>query len=196
MRLTIDLVYRLFLPAPQKLLIFGLIPWTLDLGRTKSNPTELLLPEMRSMDAVYQATKDDPELLAAIDQARATFPEFLAEANADLRRAIPTLDDVLIKIYASAPEAPDAGEHLWARYIGPDTRHPGRFRGLMLSSPQKVAGTVSKGDTVNLSIKSLSDWLYVKDGKAYGAFTVRVLRSRMSPAEVKEHDAAYPFSFE
>ncbi len=148
------------------------------------------------MDAVYTAAKDDPEMLAAIDEARATFPEFLAEADPDIRRAIPVLEDVLIKIYVAAPGAPDAGEHLWVRYIGSDPRHEGRFRGLMLSSPLKVSGIVSKGDTVNLSIKSLSDWLYVKGGKAYGAFTVRVLRSRMSPAELKAHDAGYPFSFE
>jgi uncharacterized protein YegJ (DUF2314 family) len=148
------------------------------------------------VDAVYTAAKDDSEMLAAIDKARATFPEFLAEADVDIRRAIPVLDDVLIKVYVSAPDDPDAGEHLWVRYIGPDPQHEGRFRGLMLSTPLKVSGIVSKGDTVNLSIKSLSDWLYVKDGKAYGAFTVRVLRSRMSPAELNAHDAGYPFSFQ
>lgn len=148
------------------------------------------------MDAVYQAAKDDADMLAAIDKARSTFQEFLAEADQDLRRAIPILEDVLIKMYAATPDAPDAGEHLWARYIGQDPQHEGRFRAVMLSSPRKVAGIVTKGDTVNLSLKSLSDWLYVKDGKAHGAFTVRVLRSRMSHAELQEHDAAYPFSFE
>ena len=148
------------------------------------------------MDAVYQAIKDDPEMIAAIEKARVTFPEFLTEADADRRRAIPILEDVLIKMYAANPDFPDAGEHLWVRYIGPDPRCEGRFRGLMLSTPLKVTAIVSKGDTVNLSIKSLSDWLYVSDGKAYGAFTVRVLRSRMSPEELRDHDAGYPFSFE
>lgn len=148
------------------------------------------------MDAPHRAAKYDPEMIAAVDKARATFPDFLTEADADLRRLIPVLEDALLKVYIARTDAPEVGEHLWVRYIGSDPEREGRFRGVMLSSPVHVADVVAEGDTVNLSIKSLSDWLYVTGGKAFGAYTVKVLRSRMSDAERKEHDAAYPFSFD
>lgn len=148
------------------------------------------------MDDVLQTTKNDAEMKAAIKKARQTLPQFLAEADADLRRLIPVLDDVLLKVYIASPNEPDSGEHLWIRYIGRDLEHEDLFRGIMLSKPRKVTDLVSQGDTVILSIKNLSDWLYVEDGKAHGAFTVHVLRSRMSPAEKEEHDRLYPFEFD
>jgi hypothetical protein len=54
------------------------------------------------MDPVYKAAKDDPEIVAAIKKARKTFPDFLAEADADLCRAIPVLEDAMVKIYIEA----------------------------------------------------------------------------------------------
>ena len=148
------------------------------------------------MDAPFRAAKNDPEVISAIGAARATFSDFQAEADADLRRLIPVLDDALVKVYIVRPDAPEVGEHLWLRYIGPDPDTADRFRGVMLSTPIDVAGVVAEGDTVNLPVSSLSDWLYVKGGKAHGAYTVKVLRSRMSEADRKEHDEGYPFSFD
>jgi uncharacterized protein YegJ (DUF2314 family) len=147
------------------------------------------------MDPVYRAVKDDPQMHAAIRKARETFPDFLAEADADLCRAIPVLDDTMVKLGIESPEDPDVVEYVWARYVGHDPEDEGRFRAILLSSPRKL-GDMAKGDEINFSIRSLSDWLYVSDGKAHGAFTVRLLRSRMTPAELKKHDAAYPFSFD
>lgn len=148
------------------------------------------------MDPVFRVTKDDPEMVAAIKRARKTFPEFLREADADLRRAIPVLEDAMVKIYVPTPADPEIGEHIWARYLGHEPEHEDRFLALVLNSPRKVKKILAKGDQLDFSIRSLSDWLYVTDGKAHGAFTVRVLRSRMTRAELKKHDAAYPFSFE
>ena len=148
------------------------------------------------MDPVFQVTKDDPEMIAAIRKAHKTFPEFLREADADLCRAIPVLEDAMVKIYVPTPADPEVGEHLWARYLGHEPEQDGRFNALVLSSPRRVKKIVAKGEILDFSIRSLSDWLYVSDGKAHGAFTVQVLRSRMTRAELKKHDAAYPFSFE
>ena len=147
------------------------------------------------MEPIFQATKDDPEMRAAIKKARKTFPNFLLEADADLSRAIPILEDALVKIYIPTTANPELGEHLWARYLGHEPEHEGRFLALLLSTPRKIK-KMAKGDRIDFSVKSLSDWLYVTDGKAHGAFTVAVLRSRMTRAELKKHDAAYPFSFD
>jgi uncharacterized protein YegJ (DUF2314 family) len=148
------------------------------------------------MDPVFRAAKDDPQMRAAIRKARKTFPDFLVEADADLCRAIPVLEDAMVKLGIASPEDPDAVEHVWARYVGHDPEDEGRFRAILLSYPRKLPAQMAKGDEINFSIRSLSDWLYVSDDKAHGAFTVRLLRSRMTPAELKKHDAAYTFSFD
>ena len=148
------------------------------------------------MDPIYQAAKDDPEMLAAIKEARASFPDFLVEADADLCRAIPVLEDAMVKLGITSPEDPDVVEHIWARYAGHDPENEGRFRAIVLSTPRKIANVVEEGDGVSFALEKLSDWLYVTDGQAHGAFTVRVLRSRMKRAQLKKHDAAYPFSFD
>lgn len=148
------------------------------------------------MDHIHRAAKNDPEMLAAIKKARKTFPEFLVEADAHLSRPIPVLDGAMIKLGIASEEDPDVVEHLWARYVGHDPENEGRFRAIILNTPRKVADVVVKDDWVSFAIKNISDWLYVIDGKAHGAYTVRVLRSRMTRAQLKKHDAAYPFSFE
>jgi uncharacterized protein YegJ (DUF2314 family) len=147
------------------------------------------------MDAIFRVVKGDPEMVAAIKQARKSFPDFLLEADADLGRAIPVLEDAMVKLYIPRPSDPETGEHLWARYLGHHPDDGSRFLAELLSSPRKLK-PMAKGDRIDFSIRSLSDWLYVTDGKAHGAFTVQVLRGRMSPAELKKHDVAYPFSFE
>jgi uncharacterized protein YegJ (DUF2314 family) len=143
------------------------------------------------MDLVFQVTKEDPEMLAAIKKAREMFPDFLAEA--DLGRASPILEDAMVKICIPTPADPEIGEHIWARYLGPVPDQDGRFFALLLNSPRKLK-PMAKGDRIDFSIRSLSDWLYVTDGKAHGAFTVQLLRSRMKRTELRKHDAAYPFS--
>jgi uncharacterized protein YegJ (DUF2314 family) len=49
---------------------------------------------------------------------------------------------------------------------------------------------------VTFTDKDITDWLMIREGKAVGAYTVQVLRKRMSSQERAEHDAGYPFKFE
>ena len=42
----------------------------------------------------------------------------------------------------------------------------------------------------------LSDWFYVVGDNAVGAFTVRLLRTRMTAEQRRAHDSHYPFRFE
>lgn len=148
------------------------------------------------MDPGFRVAKDDPDMLAAIKKARKTFPDFLLEADADSCRAIRVLEDAMLKLYITSPYDPKTGEHLWARYSGHDPENEKRFKAILLRSPRGAAAFMSKGDEIDFSIRSLSNWLYVEDSKAYGAFTVQVLRRRMTRAQRKKHDAAYPFAFE
>lgn len=44
-------------------------------------------------------------------------------------------------------------------------------------------------------LSEVSDWMFAIEGKAYGAFTVNLLRSRMSPSERIDHDNAWQLDF-
>lgn len=155
----------------------------------------LKLRSQRDMDQIFSVNATDPEMQQAIQEARDRFSEFLKVADADIERIIPCLDDVLIKIYLSNPDSPDSGEHVWVRYLGRDERDKTRFRGELISSPNKVK-VLKKGQVANFKLERVSDWLYVEDDKAHGAFTVQLLRRRMTPKERKKHDAGYPFKFD
>lgn len=135
---------------------------------------------------------DDPEMLRAMQQARESFPEFVREVEADWGRLIPVLDGAIVKAYFSDSDEPDEGEHIWVQFEGYEA---GLIRGTLMSRPAHVR-SVSEGDSVSFPLPNLSDCMYVEDGVARGAYTVKVLRERMSEAEREEHDREYPFSFE
>jgi hypothetical protein len=46
-----------------------------------------------------------------------------------------------------------------------------------------------------MPFSQLTDWMMTSDGKAYGAHTVNLLRSRMSARERKDHDEAWGLDF-
>ena len=46
-----------------------------------------------------------------------------------------------------------------------------------------------------MPLSEITDWMYVISGQAFGGHTVNLMRSRMSAAERKEHDAAWGLDF-
>jgi len=137
---------------------------------------------------IIQVDSDDSEMNAAMERARGSIDEFLEERS---RRS----DDFtgLLKVYfQDRREGSDDGEHMW---VSVESIDDGRFNGTLLSSPGWLKG-VKQGDIVEFETSDVTDWIYAKNGKAKGAYTVRVLRSRMSALEREQHDAGYPFSFD
>ncbi len=45
------------------------------------------------------------------------------------------------------------------------------------------------GTPITISLGSLEDWLYVKDNRLRGTFSIRVPRGRMTPEERKKFNA-------
>jgi uncharacterized protein YegJ (DUF2314 family) len=146
----------------------------------------------KKIEPTYSVTSTDEEMQAAMDLARARFPEFIRELSLDSRRAIPVLETAIVKAYFADADSTANGEHMWVSDVEWDGE---RITGVLTSRPRHVA-SVEAGEEVDLPLERLSDWLYVVDGKAHGAFTVQLLRKRMSEAEKKEHDKHYPFKFE
>jgi uncharacterized protein YegJ (DUF2314 family) len=156
------------------------------------NPVAKPAPRPPDLEPIYPVPASDEEMRAAMKHARETFSEFLREVEADSRRAIPALETILVKAYFADSDAPDDGEHMWLKQAQMEGKV---VKGRLVSTPGHVK-CVRSGEIVRFPLERLSDWLYVVNGKAHGAFTVKLLRSRMSAKERKEHDSHYPFTFD
>ena len=142
---------------------------------------------------VFHASGDDPELLAASERARATFKYFWRELAWEQRRIIPALDMAAVKAaFSDDQEDPEAYvEHMWVNDVMFDGH---QVIGTLVNQPNQLT-TITQGDDVGLESEDIEDWMYAREGKVYGAFTVNVLRARMTAAERKAHDDAWGLEF-
>jgi len=146
---------------------------------------------------VFMFDNSDPQMQRAYEQARSTFRFFWREVAWDRRRIVPALDLACVKAPFSDGErragtdgTPDV-EHMWLS----DVDFDGRFVSGVLGNAPNWLKTVKEGDAARFRVGEISDWMYVISGEAYGAFTVNLLRSRMSKQERLEHDAAWGLNF-
>lgn len=145
-----------------------------------------------STGTVTQVGSDDAEMNAAMQEARDSFDEFLEGMGGSGQDGNTGPGPGLLKAYFSEADDPEGGEHLWIDEVVWDGR---QIAGVVVSEPLDLAEP-KLGDAVTFPLERLSDWLIVEDGLARGAFTIQVLRSRMSAGERKQHDANYPFRFD
>ncbi len=124
--------------------------------------------------------------------ARERFPEFWREVSADYKRVIPALGGSMVKAYFYDTGARKTGEHMWVR----DVEYDGKTITAVLADTPRQLRSVRSGEQVSFPLERLSDWFYVEGDKAIGAFTVRLLRTRMSAEQRRAHDSHYPFQFE
>jgi len=124
----------------------------------------------------------------ASQQARDSFTSFTRQ----FRQPDPACSIFIVKAFYPDPKIPGGGEHLWLTvHLVSDSS----ATGVITSRPMFIT-TVKAHDTVEIQLPQLSDWLYVRDGRAVGGYTVQLLRSRMTAEQRAQHDSAYPFSFE
>lgn len=144
-----------------------------------------------STGKVIQVAEDDAEMNAAMESARKAFGSTWEEILNHRQEGSPEFDAVMVKGYFADTSDPLGGEHLWIQ----DTAFDGlTISGVVASEPlDRVEPNL--GDRVSLPLERLTDWLVVDHGLAKGAFTVQLLRRRMSPSERAEHDSHYPFRF-
>lgn len=139
----------------------------------------------------------DSEMRRAYDQARSTFRYFWRELAWERRRIVPALD----LAYVKAPFSDRPSEHrtkgsleveqMWLNEIDFD----GQFvSGILLNDPNWLK-SIKMGDSARFTLDQITDWMYVVDGEVYGAFTVNLIRSRMSAKECEDHDQAWGLRF-
>lgn len=121
-------------------------------------------------DAVYDVDSADPAMNAAIARARSEVDSFIKILNSG------GADSYSVKV----PIA-DHGEteHFWLSDI---TYADGVFTGTIDNDPETVHN-VKLGQKYSVKKIDISDWLYMKNGKMYGNYTVRVLLPKLPPEE-------------
>ena len=122
---------------------------------------------------------DDPDMAAAIQDARTSFPAFQAKLGELRARG----DYYSIKVPI---DAESDTEHVWLE--GAEILD-GRVRGKLGNTP--VTGTHKLGEEVSVAIGDISDWMAVVGGELYGGYTVIVARERMSEEERAEFDRSF-----
>jgi len=146
---------------------------------------------------VFMFDNSDARMQRAYENARATFRYFWREIAWERRRIVPALDLACVKAPFSdgehgtrAKDAPDV-EHMWLS----DVDFDGQFvTGVLLNAPNWLK-TVKEGDSAQVPVGQISDWMYAIRDEVFGAYTVNLLRSRMGRHERYEHDAAWGLNF-
>ncbi|MES2988184.1 MAG: DUF2314 domain-containing protein [Pseudomonadota bacterium] len=127
-----------------------------------------------AQDATIAVAANDPEMRAAIAEAKRGLPVFFGHATSPG----PGETRFIVK-YDIIPE--DNAEFVWAEIIS----HRGDVSiAKLLNAP--ADRRLKLGDQVTIRDAQLIDWAYFRDGEMQGGATMRVLISRMEPAEAAE----------
>ena len=119
---------------------------------------------------------DDAEMNAAIAKARETLPQFWQVF--DRREHGESKFALKVKLTDK-----HGTEHFWAMNL---ERRDGRILGTINNDPEIVA-SVKLGDKITIPEADISDWLYLRDGKMVGNYTIRPLFKTMSAKEVEQY---------
>lgn len=116
---------------------------------------------------------DQREMDWAIDRARREVGWFLSQMQAghgsDWSVKVPIADGEKV-------------EHFWLTSI---TYSNGQFSGLIGNDPG-VVSNVSFGDEWTVSWSQISDWMFVRDGKIHGNYTMRPLLKTLPPEKARQ----------
>jgi uncharacterized protein YegJ (DUF2314 family) len=137
---------------------------------------------------------DDPAMRKAYEAAQRSFRFFWRELSWERRRIIPALDMTIIKTpFTDGPRSDGNPEYeqMWLDEVEFDGTD---LAGVLLNAPNWLT-SVKQGDGVRVPFSRLTDWMMTSDDKAYGGYTVNLMRSRMSARERKAHDQAWGLDF-
>ena len=123
-------------------------------------------------DQVVDVPRDDAQMNAAMDKARAALPEFWA------RFADPAANEADFSLKLGISDNVGT-EHFWCGEIEGDAK---AATCVIANEPVNVH-TVAYGERVAVDPGIISDWLYYRDGKIVGGETIRVLLPRLEKKE-------------
>jgi uncharacterized protein YegJ (DUF2314 family) len=139
-------------------------------------------PARKSAD-VPTLARDDPRMVAAVDEARRTLASFIET----LRAPGSSHSDFAVRALISDGTHT---EHVWVSSVTYDGR---LFEGQLDEAPDEVTG-VEEGDAVAIEPSKVSDWRFVDGGKLVGGYTIRAQRASLTDEQRKAFDEDLPFS--
>ena len=125
---------------------------------------------------VVGVSPEDPEMAAAVARARAELPDFFGRHAAPA----PGERDFVVKF-----DLGGTGEMIWA---GALQRDNDRLSGILSNQP--LNADYRQGQRVDIPEEAIIDWAFVRDGRAQGHHTTRVLLSRVPPEQAAQVRAA------
>lgn len=135
---------------------------------------------VRAQDSSYiKIPNRDPEMEAAKAKARATLSQFWEK----LERPGPGEEGFALKV--SLPYSPRDTEHIWTKDV---ERKDGKITAVINNRPRDVK-TVRLGQRIEIREDQISDWMFVRNGKMVGNFTLRPMLARMPPADAARYRA-------
>jgi uncharacterized protein YegJ (DUF2314 family) len=127
-------------------------------------------------DKTINVSADDPEMNAAIEKARSSLPGFWqiydTRPNGE--------SDFCLKVKITDK---DQVEHFWVINI---ERKDGKIFGTINNDPD-IVKNVKLGDRITVNEADISDWLYIRNEKMVGNYTLRVLLKTMPKDEVEQY---------
>ena len=137
------------------------------------------------LDSIVSVPDDDPDMAAAIQKAKETLPDFVGILQT------PTTGERFLLLKAKFVDGVDI-EHMWVADLVKDGDG---FKGVVADEP-KVVKTVTFKQPVKIARDQITDWMATQDGKVKGAFTTRVLLTKMTPEQKKVFLRSMPYTLE
>jgi uncharacterized protein YegJ (DUF2314 family) len=125
-------------------------------------------------DQTIEVSEADPEMEAAIAKARETLPQFWAAFENPKNKE----SDFCLKVEISDR---NGVEHFWMNEI---ERKTGKIFGSINNDPN-VVQSVKLGQRMEIPEDKISDWLFYREDKMVGNFTLRVLLKKMPREEAE-----------
>jgi uncharacterized protein YegJ (DUF2314 family) len=129
-----------------------------------------------SKDGFAIVEDNDPDMAAAIAKARASLPRFWQR----FEHPGPGESAFCLKVKITDEKGT---EHFWVNKI---ERSGDRIFGVINNEPD-IVKVVKLGQRIQIPEADISDWLYMRNGKMVGNYTLRALFKTMTPEEVARH---------
>lgn len=127
---------------------------------------------------VFDISAADPEMNKAIKKAQDTLSSFWIH----YRKPGKDERDFMLKVKI---EDGSGVEHFWCGNIQVKN---GSVYGDLWNNPE-IVKNVSYGETIKIDPGKISDWMYYREGRIVGGFTIRVLLKYLDDAERKKYES-------
>lgn len=132
--------------------------------------------ERENQPTIYNVESDYKEMSEAIKKANQTLTDF----NSALQNPKIEVKSLKVKF-----ETANGNEHIWLSNI---EYKDGKYWGILDNEPEYIT-EYKIGDKIEIDNSKISDWMYLENGKLFGGYTIKLLRSRMTENERNQFDA-------